>query len=419
MIVSHDATCTGMTDDKLQPAALAWTANRSEGLARMTAFTPSMGRHYASLRNYDLGPDKRGNVSILSPYIRRRLVTEDETVRAALANHSPDEAGKFVQEVFWRTYWKGWMERRPETWCDYKRGRDTALESRSRQQAKAITAAEEGRTGIDCFDAWAEELVETGYLHNHARMWFASIWIFTLRLPWQSGADFFLRHLLDGDPASNTLGWRWVAGLHTKGKHYAAQGWNVAKFTHQRFHPADLNETAEPLEETFDPGDAKPVRDFTRHDPVLPTVLLITDEDCQPETLGLDLSALRGVVTVQTSAERSPLPVSEGVMRFDCEALADVAARVGDGTAMTTPRGRDLADHVRRAGAAQIVTAFVPQGPTRDWLDGIQPDLTAAGITLAEVQRDWDRIVWPHASAGFFKVKKKIPRLIEELGLVP
>jgi deoxyribodipyrimidine photo-lyase len=69
-----------------------------------------------------------------------------------------------------------------------------------------------------------QELVETGYLHNHARMWFASIWIFTLRLPWELGADFFLRHLLDGDAASNTLSWRWVAGLHTKGKHYCGAG---------------------------------------------------------------------------------------------------------------------------------------------------------------------------------------------------
>ena len=43
-------------------------------------------------------------------------------------------------------------------------------------------------------------------------MWFASIWIFTLKLPWQKGAEFFLRELYDGDAASNTLSWRWVAG---------------------------------------------------------------------------------------------------------------------------------------------------------------------------------------------------------------
>ncbi len=75
---------------------------------------------------------------------------------------------------------------------------------------RAYERAVEGRTGIDGFDDWARQLVETGWLHNHTRMWFASIWIFTLRLPWALGAAFFLRHLLDGDPASNTLSWRWV-----------------------------------------------------------------------------------------------------------------------------------------------------------------------------------------------------------------
>ncbi len=403
-----------------QPAALAWPATRAEGLARMAAFAPFMGRHYSSQRNYDLGPDKRGNVSVLSPYIRRRLITEEEAVRAALAVHCPEEAGKYVQEVFWRSYWKGWLEHRPEVWADYRQGRDAALGSMDRRMAKAVAAAEEGRTGIACFDSWAEELVETGYLHNHARMWFASIWIFTLHLPWQVGADFFLRHLLDGDPASNTLGWRWVAGLHTKGKHYAAQGWNIAKFTHQRFHPTDLNETAEPLEEQAGMPAARPVREFTACDPARPTALLITDEDCQPETLGPDLTALRGIATVQTAAERSPLPVSEGVARFDHAALADAMERVGGGgVAMIAPRGRDLVDWATRAGATQIVTAFVSQGPTRDWLDGVVPSLEDAGITLAEVQRDWDRAVWPHATAGFFRVKKKIPRLTEELNLAP
>ena len=59
-------------------------------------------------------------------------------------------------------------------------------------------------------------------------MWFASIWIFTLELPWQLGAEFFMQHLYDGDAASNTLGWRWVAGVQTQGKHYLASEWNLS-----------------------------------------------------------------------------------------------------------------------------------------------------------------------------------------------
>ena len=78
-------------------------------------------------------------------------------------------------------------------------------------------------------------------------MWFASIWIFTLNLPWQKGAEFFMKHLFDGDPASNTLSWRWIAGLQTKGKHYLAQSWNISKFTNNRYQNVKLNENALPL----------------------------------------------------------------------------------------------------------------------------------------------------------------------------
>ena len=101
---------------------------------------------------------------------------------------------------------------------------------------------------------WVEELVNENYLHNHTRMWFASIWIFTLNLPWQLGANFFMRHLLDGDSASNTLSWRWVAGLQTIGKHYLATASNISKFTNNVHKPQNLNEDALPLNEnkTYD-----------------------------------------------------------------------------------------------------------------------------------------------------------------------
>jgi len=78
-------------------------------------------------------------------------------------------------------------------------------------------------------------------------MLFASIWIFTLKLPWQKGAEFFMKHLYDGDAASNTLSWRWVAGIQTKGKNYLAQSWNISKFTNNKYKNVKLNETALPI----------------------------------------------------------------------------------------------------------------------------------------------------------------------------
>jgi deoxyribodipyrimidine photo-lyase len=122
----------------------------------------------------------------------------------------------------------------------------------------AYAQAVEGRTGIAAFDTFACDLVRHGYLHNHARMWFASIWIFTLKLDWELGADFFLRHLRDGDAASNTLSWRWVAGLHTKGKTYLARADNIARFTAHRpdgpLTAEGLAEEAEPLTEDREHG---------------------------------------------------------------------------------------------------------------------------------------------------------------------
>ena len=193
---------------------------RTAGEEALKVFAPKMGKRYTNGRNFDRGMGKHRDVSMLSPYLRRRLVLEQDVVATAVQTHGAEGAEKFIQEVVWRAYFKGWLEHRPVIWDLYKQGlaRDLAALDRDRGLRKRIEAAETGQTGLDYFDSWAKELVETGYLHNHARMWFASIWIFSLELPWRLGADFFFRHLLDGDPASNTLGWRWVGGLHTRGK---------------------------------------------------------------------------------------------------------------------------------------------------------------------------------------------------------
>ena len=215
---------------------VSFEPSRANGLRRLEQFVARTGRHYARTRNYDFGPKKRTNVSVLSPWLRHRLVTEEDILARVLKTNSPSASEKFVQEVFWRTYFKGWLEQRPSVWTHYQTELMRALESldcHADLQCKYQEAVS-GLTGIDCFDHWVNELLETGYLHNHSRMWFASIWIFTLRLPWQLGADFFLRHLLDGDPASNTLSWRWVAGLHTKGKTYLAKRANIIKYTEIR-----------------------------------------------------------------------------------------------------------------------------------------------------------------------------------------
>jgi len=399
-------------------------ASRAQGLARLAAFTPRMGRRYANGRNHDRGPGAHRDVSQLSPYVRRRLVTEAETVAAALAAHGPEQAEKFVQEVFWRGYFKGWLEHRPQVWAGYRDGliRDLATLETDRRLRRDVARAEAGETGLDCFDAWAEELVETGYLHNHARMWFASIWIFTLELPWRLGADFFYRHLLDGDPASNTLGWRWVAGLHTRGRPYKAQAWNIARFTDGRFAPreSDLAGEVEGLDALEPEGlpERLSLRAPARPDPMLPAMLLLTEEEGCVEAFAPERLDIRAAATLAASHLRSPREVAAPVAAFEAGALSDAAGRAGvAATPLRAGVPGDLATRAARAGARQIVTGYVPTGPLRDWLDAAQPALEAEGIVLAEWQRDWDSLIWPHATAGFFKVKKQIPRLLHAAGL--
>jgi len=183
--------------------------SRAAALSHLSDFLPAAGRRYADTRNHDDGPGAdgvRSNVSQLSPWLHAGLIGEPEVIDAVLGEHSAKTAEKFIAEVFWRIYFKGYLEQRPAIWADYCAGRDAALAALERNAGirTAYAEATEGRTGIAAFDLWAQELVATGYLHNHARMWFASIWIFTLKLDWRLGADFFLRHLMDGDAASNT-----------------------------------------------------------------------------------------------------------------------------------------------------------------------------------------------------------------------
>lgn len=398
------------------------TATRAEGLARLQAFVPAMGRRYANGRNYDLGPGRHKAVSLLSPYIRRRLVTEQEVASAAIAAHGPEAAEKFVEEVIWRGYFKGWLERRPQVWVNYTQGvrADLAVLDRDRRLRRDLELAQDGRTGIACFDAWAEELVQTGYLHNHARMWFASIWIFTLGLPWRLGADFFYRHLLDGDAAANTLGWRWAAGLHTRGKPYPARADNIATFTQGRFtpRPADLAEVTSGLEATEPEGlpSVLPLRSVTPPQSGKASVILITDEDCRIEDFNLSKLDIRSAATLAASHLRSPLPVAEAVSGFESAALADAASRAGlTPVPLSADHPEILARWAADHGASQIVTPYVTRGPLHDWIVEAALYLAAKGITLTEWQRDWDRAIWPHATAGFFKVKQQIPAILDQL----
>ncbi len=413
MPITETSLDAARTQDAFTPAT------RGEALRRLHAFLPEAGKRYAARRNFDFGPGRHDAVSLLSPYVRHRLVSEEELVEAALASHGPAAAEKFVQEVFWRSYWKGWLELRPQVWARYRHSLSAALEGleASPELAGRYRDALGGGTGIGCFDHWAKELVDTGYLHNHARMWFASIWIFTLKLPWELGADFFLRHLLDGDPASNTLSWRWVAGLQTKGKTYLAREDNIAKFTDGRFPSTPgLAKEAPELEEPDIP-EPRALPGPETVDPKKATAVLLTEDDLTPDALLPAVEQPCGLFALKATAHRSPLSVSERVHAFTDAALQDAAQRLEPsmGLCQLESEPESLAQAIVRSGAKQVVTAYIPTGPTADALADLTQRLAANGIAIRQVRRAWDSQCWPYATHGFFRFKKRIPEFIEAL----
>ena len=399
-------------------------ATRPAGLSRLATFVAQSLAHYSKSRNFDFGPERRSNVSLLSPYVRHRLLLEQELLEATLQHHSLSVADKFVQEVFWRAYFKGWLEHRPDVWADYRAnvaGLIKTLETDS-DLLRRYTNAIEGKTGIECFDTWAAELQQTGYLHNHTRMWFASIWIFTLSLPWQLGADFFLRQLLDGDPASNTLSWRWVAGLHTKGKMYLAMSSNIARYTDNRFDPSgQLAAHAQPQTESrVFPLRELPPADLTPDGRAYG--LLITEEDASPETLALNHKP-RSVLGVVATSQRSPLPVGERAQQFATGAITDALRRATqhfavDGQfAKSSDWNNLLTDWARHHDLKTIVTGYAPVGPVAEMLAATRQHLHEQGIDLLQIRRPYDSLAWPHAQRGYFKLKAKIPGLLHSLGI--
>ena len=384
---------------------MTFPATRDEALRRLKAFVPQACHAYAAGRNIDPGPGRPTAVSRLSPYVRHRLITEEEIIAAVLAQHDARAAEKYVQEVLWRTYWKGWLETRPCVWARFCAERDHQAQAFA--GCRTLHEAQTGQTGIEGFDDWVRELVQTGYLHNHARMWFASIWIFTLKLPWSLGADFFLRHLIDADAASNTLSWRWVAGLQTPGKTYLASADNIARNTNQRFAPKGLATEAVALTELPLPG---PV-DLVEHrfaSVAEPALLLITSEDLHPESV---FDATSPFVAAVVATDRQRL-WGEAARGFIEAAALDTTTRVSavfgcPTTLHDSLEPERLLSAARAAGVRQILTPYAPVGPVADALADIASRLAVDGVTLVQVRRRWDERLWPYATKGFFPFKAR------------
>jgi len=374
--------------------------SRSDALARLHAFVPCVPK-YRATRNYTRNQDGSASTSELSPFVTTRLLLESELTDAVLERYAYSTVEKFIQEVCWRTYWKGWLEMRPEVWYDYQSDLNACHQILREDDAlnERYMEALRGETGLACFDAWVEELTQTGFLHNHVRMWFASIWTFTLQLPWPLGAALFLHHLLDGDAASNTLSWRWVAGIQTRGKHYLARASNIEKYTHGQFNPAgDLNEHALPIHDERVYTERRTLS-FTTPSTGPRYALWLHPEECRADQQWLEKFNITRIATGVPKELHYLTDGSPSTERFRQAACADAAHRIN----AELINGQSLATWFASTGADRLLVPYAAVGPVQDLLSN-QSDLPVSTVT-----RTWDSTLWPHATAGFFRFKKHLP----------
>ncbi len=374
---------------------IKFEASRFKALEKLDFFIEKNLSEYSRLRNFDFGPDKRENVSCLSPYVTHGIINEVEIIKKSLAKFSFSKNEKFIQEVLWRTYWKGWLELRPNVWTDF------LLElSNIREKFKDdpnYLRAINGETNIECFNEWVIELKNNNYLHNHARMWFASIWIFTLNLPWQLGAELFLQHLYDGDAASNTLGWRWVAGIQTQGKHYLASEWNIKKFTNNRFQNIKLNENAAPMVSGKNYSILK--NDFLNPQIKNGKILVIFENNLSfEETTFKDLK-FEKIILINNNIRQ--IKLSNSVLKFKQDLINDQLERLKNLSFECEVTTIDKFKNIEE----EFYILYPCVGEN---LDFVLKNLKKYKF----LYRKLDQHAWQFCNKGFFNFKKYIPKII-------
>ena len=376
---------------------MIFETSRAKAVDRLNNFVEKNLTDYSKSRNFDFGSNNRSNISCLSPYITHGVINELEVIDKSLKKFSFSKNEKFIQEVLWRVYWKGWLELRPNVWSDYLIELEK-IRSEFKDNQNYLDATE-AKTNLDCFNQWVIELKENNYLHNHTRMWFASIWVFTLELPWQLGAEFFMRHLYDGDAASNTLGWRWVAGVQTQGKHYLASEWNINKFTNNRFQNIKLNENAQPI--FSDKNYSVNKKDFLNFEILKDKTLLIFENNMSFEFSDFKENKFKKILLISNETNRK-IRLSEKVLKFKANLLEDQKIRLEEKSInCDTININDLKN------ITEEVYALYPT--VGENLDFIQNNKLK---NIKFLYRKLDQFSWQYCNKGFFNFKKYIPKII-------
>lgn len=200
-----------------QVTSFVHAPTRQAALDAATKINPT---EYSKSRNF-----LNGAVTGLSPWITHGFLSVREAARLLMEKHRLGFEDKLIFEFAWREFFKHvhgelgnqiFSDIRQAVWP-------------GRYKLALPDDIREGRTGIEAIDEGVRLLYETGYLHNHVRMWIASYVVHIRKVHWKVGADWMYSHLLDGDLASNHLSWQWVAGTFSH-KPYVFNAGNVTKY---------------------------------------------------------------------------------------------------------------------------------------------------------------------------------------------
>jgi hypothetical protein len=373
--------------------------SREKALESLEVFINKDIVNYSSKRNYDFGPIDRKNVSCLSPYISHRLIDEYEISKKVLNKHPYSKVEKYIQEIYWRVYWKGWLELRPKVWSDFVEDLNIINES------KIYHEATNGQSKIECFNDWVKEIKEYNYLHNHARMWFASIWIFTLGLPWQKGAEFFMKYLLDGDAASNTLSWRWVAGLQTKGKNYLAQTWNINKFLDKKYQNIELIENAYPIvdnrEYKISPIDIP--KSNSRND-----YLIVFENDLSDESI--KINDYKKIYFILLNNSYRSLKLDSKVLKYKKNIMLEKLNKTNDNLVLVEEN--KIEKLLENSKNFDIVYPSIGEN-----MSFLKKMIKEKKLNINFITRDEDLFCWSFSNKGYFNFKSNIPKILEKFQL--
>ena len=319
---------------------------------------------YSKTRNFI-----NGDVTYLSPYISRGVITVKQVMETVLRKgYKPNQIEKFLQELSWREYYQRvWQHVGDDIWNDIKQPQPDVLHH------QMIKAVEYAATGIDVIDEQIKKLCRSGYMHNHVRMYTASLVCNIAKAHWLQPSKWMYYHLLDGDIASNNCSWQWIAAAFASKKYYFNQE-NVNKYSFSNQQNTSIDKRYEEIISMPVPYTLKPTIDLS-----LQTKLPVTEIpalDINKPTLiynsyNLDMKwrkdeDVNRVLLLEPSHFKK-YPVSENVIKF----IIDLSKNI-DGIVLCTAEIADILNLYKNSSSLDTGWIISKEHPAFTYYPGIK-----------------------------------------------